>query len=180
MKGINKSVVAGIFAISSMMMFTTAQAVTYTTTKTDLDLTATFLGSDAGYNSNFLLFVNGEQRDVTISNTSKEGTTFDFGSVQAGDKISFGLDVLNTKETWLSNGSNSDSMQHFQTSVSEKGELIIGVEDLKGLGDKDFNDVMVSLENVSPVPEPETYAMLLVGLGVLAFSARKPKALHHS
>lgn len=29
--------------------------------------------------------------------------------------------------------------------------------------------------NVSPVPEPETYAMLLVGLGLLGFSARRRK-----
>jgi hypothetical protein len=29
--------------------------------------------------------------------------------------------------------------------------------------------------NVSPVPEPETYAMLLVGLGMLGFSARRRK-----
>jgi hypothetical protein len=31
------------------------------------------------------------------------------------------------------------------------------------------------LVNVSPVPEPETYAMLLVGLGLLGFTARRRK-----
>ncbi len=30
--------------------------------------------------------------------------------------------------------------------------------------------------NISPVPEPETYAMLLVGLGLVGFAARRRKA----
>jgi hypothetical protein len=37
-----------------------------------------------------------------------------------------------------------------------------------------FTNVSVSLsEQVSPVPEPETYAMLLVGLGLMAFTIRR-------
>ncbi|MEK7708235.1 MAG: FxDxF family PEP-CTERM protein, partial [Pseudomonadota bacterium] len=27
--------------------------------------------------------------------------------------------------------------------------------------------------NISPIPEPETYAMLLAGLGLIGFSARR-------
>jgi hypothetical protein len=40
--------------------------------------------------------------------------------------------------------------------------------------DRDFDD-MVVLASISPVPEPETFAMLLAGLGVLAAVARRQK-----
>lgn len=44
-------------------------------------------------------------------------------------------------------------------------------------GSFDFNDAVVMLESVTPVPEPETYAMLLAGLGLMAFVARRRRKL---
>lgn len=38
----------------------------------------------------------------------------------------------------------------------------------------------LSVSPVSPVPEPETYAMLLAGLGLLGFEARRRKKLQHA
>jgi hypothetical protein len=37
------------------------------------------------------------------------------------------------------------------------------------------NHGQVAANGVSPIPEPETYAMLLAGLGLLGFMARRPK-----
>jgi hypothetical protein len=37
---------------------------------------------------------------------------------------------------------------------------------------------LISLPVVSPVPEPETYAMLLVGLGLIGLTARRRKDLN--
>ena len=37
---------------------------------------------------------------------------------------------------------------------------------------------LISLPVVSPVPEPETYAMLLVGLGLIGFTARRRKDIN--
>jgi len=37
----------------------------------------------------------------------------------------------------------------------------------------DFNDVVFQMESVTPVPEPETYALLLAGLGLMGFVARR-------
>jgi len=42
-----------------------------------------------------------------------------------------------------------------------------------GEGSIDWNDAVVMLESVTPVPEPETYAMLLAGLGLMGFVARR-------
>ena len=50
---------------------------------------------------------------------------------------------------------------------------MIGYNDSAGsasLGD--WDDFVVGV-NLSPIPEPETYAMLLAGLGLLGFAARR-------
>jgi hypothetical protein len=43
-----------------------------------------------------------------------------------------------------------------------------------GSGDHDFNDMVVGV-SVSPIPEPETYALMLAGLGAMGFVARRRK-----
>jgi len=44
--------------------------------------------------------------------------------------------------------------------------VYVGFEDILGGGDLDFDDSTAIFTNVqiSPVPEPETYAMMIVGL----------------
>jgi hypothetical protein len=37
--------------------------------------------------------------------------------------------------------------------------------------------LMLASNTLSPIPEPETYAMLLAGLGILGFTARRRKDL---
>jgi PEP-CTERM motif len=37
--------------------------------------------------------------------------------------------------------------------------------------------LMLASNTLSPVPEPEIYAMLLAGLGLLAFAARRRRSL---
>lgn len=45
----------------------------------------------------------------------------------------------------------------------------------QGLGDEGWGLNSVTVEGVSAVPEPETYAMLLAGLGMIGFMARRRK-----
>ena len=39
--------------------------------------------------------------------------------------------------------------------------------------DSDFNDMVVGVKAVQAIPEPETYALMLAGLGVVGFMARR-------
>ncbi len=65
--------------------------------------------------------------------------------------------------TWHVGGLGSTSLPGYN------GELALHVQGIGSNGDSAWYTA------TSPVPEPETYAMLLVGLGLLGFSARRRK-----
>jgi hypothetical protein len=52
----------------------------------------------------------------------------------------------------------------------------VGFEDLRGGGDFDYGDETFVFTNIAAIPEPETYAMLLVGLGVVESAIRRRNA----
>jgi hypothetical protein len=54
-------------------------------------------------------------------------------------------------------------------------EYILAWEDVVG-GDNDFNDMVVMVESVRPVPEPTTMGLMGLGLVGLAFAARRKKS----
>jgi hypothetical protein len=63
-------------------------------------------------------------------------------------------------------------------SGADKGasfQYLLIYNDPVNAGDYDFNDMVVGVNFTSPVPEPETYAMLMAGLGILGAVARRRK-----
>ena len=51
---------------------------------------------------------------------------------------------------------------------------IIGFND-SFTGDGDYDDFVVGVNFAAAIPEPETYAMMLAGLGLLGIAARRRK-----
>ena len=167
---------------------------TFTATATG-PIGAYFYGSTAGYTDTLSLLVNGvmtPESSIGLLNnhTSSAGDFVVLGYANAGDVLTFQLNVLNTGKTWYSDESlNVDGINHtYSTSFSGDvthsipGGTYVGFEDLYGGGDSDYDDEAFVFTNishtstlVSPVPEPETYAMLLVGLGLMAFTVRHRK-----
>ncbi len=168
---------------------------TYTFTATSTGyIGAYFQSSSAAFTNTLSLLVNGvitpqSSMGVLNNQTSSVGDYVNLGYVNAGDVLTFQLNVLDTGSIWNSNASfNADGMNHIYSTAFAGDSVLgtpagtyLGFEDLYGGGDFDYNDeafvftnVSVSLsEQVSPVPEPETYAMLLVGLGLMAFTIRR-------
>ena len=62
-----------------------------------------------------------------------------------------------------------------QTNAYGTFQYLLGFNDSYN-GDADYDDFVVGVNFVTaPVPEPETYAMLLAGLALVGFSTRRRK-----
>jgi len=66
---------------------------------------------------------------------------------------------------------------HFRTYTTPiAGELLVMTEDLPGGGDNDFVDLVFSVTNAAPIPEPGTFLLMGTGLiGLIGYSWRKRK-----
>lgn len=168
----------------------TENPIVYTFTATNTGTVgAYFDGSTAGYESTISMLVNGlvtaeTSAGVLNNHTSTIGQFFNLGSVTAGDAIVFRLNVLSTGEAWYSDKAlNGDGVNHIY-STTFSGDAInnipagtyVAFEDVNGGGDLNYYDgnfVFTTITNTSAVPEPETDAMLLAGLSLIGFAARR-------
>ena len=140
------------------------------------DVTATFLGSDAGFFNELLLYSPDSPWDTSEmifdKDSPSDGSMKDLGSYAAGTELVFRLYVQNSALSYYTgDGSNNpDSLAHARAVTSLVDGMYVtevGFEDLLGGGDLDYNDFMFSLNNVvdpRAVPEP---SILLLLSGVL-------------
>jgi hypothetical protein len=171
---------------------------TYTFTATaDGQVTAFFVGSDAGFTEVLGMTVNGVATGITGLNdhTSHIGDSLVLGNVHAGDSLVFFIAVDNLGLSWFSDKAlNGTDGQHvysapYDGSNPNFGATIpagtyIGFEDLLRK-DADFNflDDQFVLTNVSSVtvsgtPLPAALPLFASGLGALGFAGyrRRSKA----
>ncbi|MBA3757207.1 MAG: DUF4114 domain-containing protein [Nitrosomonas sp.] len=164
---------------------------TFTATKTG-EIDAYFFNESADYTNTISLLVNGvitpqSAAGVLNNQTSSMGDFVNLGFVHAGDVLTFQLNVTTTGDTLYSDKLlNGDGVNHaYSNSFSGDAShgipagTYVGFEDLQGGGDFDYNDETFVFTNisasVSPIPEPETYAMLLIGLGLVGLAVRRRK-----
>lgn len=140
-----------------------------------------FEGSSASFDS--LISVNGGP-DLFPNHTTAVGTTFDLGFFAAGTPLDIVLSVVTTGDEFRTGpgAGNPDGLAHAFVTYNlggDPGRTGVGFEDIFGGGDLDFDDHLFSFTNiraVNAVPEPETYALMLAGLGVVGWAARRRKA----
>jgi hypothetical protein len=107
--------------------------------------------------------------------------TINFSYLPTGSEIVFRLDDLSSGKTYYSAASdNADDYAHTRVLYNYHDDAtlaFVSFEDQWRGGDKDYDDISFLVTNVSniptPVPEPETYAMMLAGLGVMTAVARR-------
>lgn len=143
-------------------------------------ITFTYLGQESGYNNMFHLNINGtnlyESNPVGTSigasvstlgaiNFSFEGNTGRFANNGGSWATGTSIGLIATNRT-ISTGAGAGTYS-----------FILGYNDSAGaatLGD--WDDFVVGVNFVAaPIPEPETYAMMLAGLGLLGVAARRRK-----
>lgn len=140
------------------------------------DVTATFLGADAGYDS--VLGLVGGPSSIFHDHLTPVGTTYDLGSFTGGTTLKFYIDVLSTGFTFYTGAGldNPDLIPHAVVDAMG-GVTNVGFEDIYGGGDFDYNDLMFSFTNTKAmapsVPEPASWAMLIGGIGVLGAALRR-------
>jgi hypothetical protein len=161
----------------------TANPAAYSfTAAADGDLAVYFYAQDAGNSETIGVRINGVDSAFTglENHSSSHGDVLDFGNVSAGDSIVFY--ILSGATKFYSDVSlNADGTQHIYSTDFAGDALIpagtyVGFEDLPGGGDHDYNDtefVFTNIATTPAVPEPANTALLVGGLGLLGFMARR-------
>ena len=139
----------------------------------------TFLSKTASYSND--LYLQGTTNAILNNQAAVKGSQYSLGSFQAGSELAFSMLVNKTGRTYFTGEANAnpDSFIHAAYDITSNQSLNIGFEDIFKGGDRDYDDLVFSLTNisvgpsVSAVPEPEIVGMFTVGLMLLGFATRR-------
>jgi hypothetical protein len=109
-------------------------------------------------------------------------TTFDAaasGYYATGSEVFFRIHTSEEGSFYSGPASNNyDGVEHVVSFYDySNGKTLVGFEDLSFGGDMNYDDFVILVSNVqsTPIPEPETWAMLLAGLAMVGALTRRRK-----
>ena len=138
------------------------------------EIIATYEGNSAAFSNDLYL----DSTFIFNNHATPVGTSVSLGTFAAGTELLFRMHVNNTGYDFFTGpGSlNPDGYAHARVqSEWLPNTTLVSFEDLFD-GPFDYNDLSFSFTNtIGAVPEPETYAMLLGGLGLMGYFVRRRK-----
>lgn len=145
------------------------------------NLKFTYLGKDAGHRNSFTYDYSGENENWFYTATTDRGSNF-WVSVGVEGNLELKFTDITASNTNAFSGyaeSNPNNGRFGFLDVSEidfgdgtgEYDYLILFNDV--YADSDFNDMVIAVSAVQAIPEPETYALMLAGLGVVGFMARR-------
>ena len=123
--------------------------------KADGSVYKNFADTGVNFSGNIFGYYLNSPDGVFYSDTTKNGDLFDHMVAFQGK----GIDTV--------------ALPGLAPGLWTSGEYVLAFEDLYGGGDKDYDDFVVMVESVVPVPEPSTLILLGSGLLGFGFFARK-------
>lgn len=138
------------------------------------EIIATYEGNSASFSNDLYL----GSTFIFNNHATPVGTSVSLGTFVAGTELMFRMHVNDTGHDFFTGDAsrNPDSHEHARVQSDWlPNTTLVSFEDLYN-GPFDYNDLSFSFSNtIAAVPEPETYAMFLAGLGLVGFFARRRK-----
>jgi hypothetical protein len=156
----------GVFASGAY----TSGDMGYFTADADGRYSLTYLGQESTYDDGVRIVADGQ----ALHESDTIGTTI-IGSMTMGSLLDFtffssgGDDVANG--VGMSGHSSFAVLGRNVTTSAGTFAYIVGYND--SYRHDDWDDFVIGINPMAPVPEPSSYALLLAGLGVVGFSARR-------
>ncbi|MCL6592061.1 MAG: carbohydrate binding domain-containing protein [Firmicutes bacterium] len=112
----------------------------------DSDVKVQFHGGTAGYTSE-VWAISPQRQLLFIGNYSPSGQTINLGRFNAGTELIFGIYVRNTGYTYLTGPGSRNPDGQVHSAIWDVGYQVwgIGFEDLYGGGDRDFDDIVLTI-----------------------------------
>ena len=111
------------------------------------------------------------------------GDFVDLGTFEAGTQIDLMLlsdGARRTRDVWSTDSDrNEDDLDHARVVAMQHNpnQLLVGWEDLRGGGDRDYNDMLLGIEMIpaGTIPEPATAMLVLFGSLVVTARPRRER-----
>jgi hypothetical protein len=145
-------------------------------------VTASYQGSGASFSNDLYLMLDAAGKpgndsnpanDILLfnSHSSSVGETRDLGVFAGGTALPLRMHVIDTGHDYFTGPASLNPDGEFHARAQNNwlpDTTLVSFEDIFHSFDRNFNDLSSSFSNtIAAIPEPESYALLLAGLGVI-------------